>query len=574
MTQKWRKTVKKNKDSNNQKKQIKAKNISPAKAQSISAQTSHENTETEDIDKILVESETYELEDISIPVDLTSTSANTRQATELSLQPESVQIDETGKSKKRLHIKPFPVIFILIIITLAAATTAILIRTNYIEKSSVPLTLKGEKIQNPEFSFMYHYILRQNGIDIYKPGIKDILSAPGENNFPTQRDYFLDVTAKTIQIRCILYDDAIEKGYHISDIDREMTETYIKWIDNRAKELGVERDTFIKAYFGVNVTETLIREILTKQYFTENYGNGAKLKELQANEEQAENAYQEARNQYDEISYRILRIVFEQSSQNFVDTANKNAQEIINKIGGDHTKFEEVAAGYFSGEVKERLLEKDSTLFSNMRFPSVENDIWRNWLFDAQRTSGECVIFNDSQGFPIIICFVDRQRQLEPLREANVIYINKENIEMGIPGFSEAEITAFSQSVFEGMNNQEAIINLATTHSDAVIDGKMEFIYNDMIHPKEFEEPVDEWIFNKIRTPGDKTILTMDTKQALIYYGGSSANPEWFDMVNSFIRRENYTTFLESKAVEYPYTLHESALQHITDVPEVIAQQP
>ena len=566
--------MKKNKDSKKQKKQTEIENISPSKAQSMSAQTSYENAqeEMENITDIFSDSEFSAIADTSSPYIPDSASHDLRTATELTLQPKAVRIDQDEKSKKRLHIKPFPVIFMLIVITLAAAAAAILIRTNLIEKASVPLTLRGEKIHNPEFSFMYHHILRQNGIDIYKPGIKDILSAPGENNFPTQRDYFLDYTAKTIQIRNILYDDAIEKGYHISDSDREMAETYINWIDNRAKELGVERDTFIKAYFGENVTEQLIREVLTKQFFTENYENGPKLRELKATDEQAENAYQEARNQYDEISYRILRIVFEQSSQNFIDTANKNAQEIIEKINGDHTKFEEIAAGYFSGEVKEKLLVKDSTLFADMRYPSVENNLWRDWLFDPQRTSGECVIFNDSKGFPIIICFVDRQRQLEPLREANVIYINKENVEMGIPGFSEAEITAFSQSVFEGMHDQDAIANLATTHSDAVIDRKMEFIYNDMIHPKEFEEPVDEWIFDKARFPGEKTILTMDTKQALIYFGGASPNPEWFDMVNSFIRRENYTAFLEKKAAEYPYILHENALKFITDVPEVIAQ--
>lgn len=566
--------MKKNKDSKPKKKQKEIENISPSKAQSISAQTSQNHSlDAKENTEILLP--TSENATISDPLSDPSSQFESVQTTELSLQPESVQIDDTQapSKKKRPYIKPILIISILIIIALSAATTAILIQTNFIEANSIPLILKGEKIRNPEFSFMYHHVLRQNGIDIYKPGIKDILSAPGENNFPTQRDYFLDFTAKTIQIRNILYDDAIEKGYQISSIDREMAETYIRWIDTRAKELGVERDTFIKAYFGENVTEKLIREVLTKQYFSENYENGAKLEELKATEEQAENAYQEARNQYDEISYRILRIVFEQNSQNFIDTAHKNAQEIINKTNGDHTKFEEIAATYFSGEVKQELLVKDSTLFSNIRFPSVENDEWRNWLFDPQRISGECVIFNDTQGFPIIICFVDRQRQLEPLREANVIYINKENDELGIPGFSDAEITAVSQGVFEDMHNQEAITNLATTHSDAVIDGKMEFVYNDMIHPKEYEEAVDEWIFDTARIPGEKTILTMDTKMALIYYGGASSNPEWFDMVNSFIRRENYTLFLESKAAEYPYALQENALKHITDVPAIIAEQ-
>ena len=576
--------MKKNKNSDTGKQSKEASDISPAKAQSDSAKLNPKkrskdakhpldskhpmNAEKNELIQAGKKNSSQKTDSISLS-EITDTNA-----IELNLESKTVEIENESKIEKK-QIKPAFLISILALLTFVVIIGIILVRTNMPERLSIPLTVKNEDIYNPEFSFMYHYILRQNGIDIYREGekIDDILSAPGENNFPTQRDYFLDFTAQTIQVRNFLYDDAISKGFKISDADRKLAETYIDWIDGRAKELGVNRDVFIRAYFGKNVSENLIRDILTKQYFTENYEKGAKLTEMKATQEQAESIYQSARDQYDEISYHSLRIVYEETGQSFIDTAMKNAGKIVENIKRDPTKFQEVAAEYFVGDEKEKLLVKDSTLSSNVRYLEIENEEWRDWLFDPERETGDCRIFTDLQGFPIIFCFVERQRQTEPLREADIIMIYHEDSEAGVPGIPETDITAFSQHIFDAISNREAIANLTTAYSDEVLDRKMEFIYNDMIHPGEYEPEVNDWIFDPLREKGEKTILTLDRKMVLIYYSGASENPEWFDMVNSFIRMENYNVFLNEKKVEYPYVLHKNVLKYITDVPEVIAQQ-
>ena len=71
---------------------------------------------------------------------------------------------------------------------------------------------------------------------------------------------------------------------------------------------------------------------LAKKFFTEDYSEGAKLEELSATEEQAQEAYEADRNSYDFVDYKILRITYEQREQPYVETANLRAQQIIDEL--------------------------------------------------------------------------------------------------------------------------------------------------------------------------------------------------------------------------------------------------
>ena len=46
-----------------------------------------------------------------------------------------------------------------------------------------------------------------------------------------------------------------------------------------------------------------------------------------------------------------------------------------------------------------------------------------------------------------------------------------------------------------------------------------------------------------------------------------SPNPEWYDMVNSFLRMNNLQQFIQSKAEEYSYEFNLDGLNQIKDVP-------
>ena len=471
------------------------------------------------------------------------------------------------RQKKKHWLKPMYVIISLVILAIVVLTGSLYYGVNLKEQYASPMALKDEPISNADFSFMYHYVLIENGINIFDSNTAAMLSSPGEDNFASYREYFLDMAAREIQVTKLLYDDATSKGYQITEPQKQRAQAYIDWLSGKANAIGVSLDTYIKGYFGSYVTKDQILKILTNKYFTEDYANGAKLEELKATQGQAEEAYAASPNQYDQVSYRVLRIIFEQTDASFKATAHLHAQEIIDGIGHDETKFETVAANFFTGEAKNKILVPNSTLISNVRYTNVDNPDWRAWLFDPARLPGDCTIFDDTNGFPILICFSARTRQLEPLRDIRFLYINREDTATGQLGIPDTDILPFAQTILDSVTDESSMQSLETTYADEIAADKIKAAHNSDTYRGVLASNLDNWIFDPARVAGDKTMIETDTQIIIAYYVGASPNPEWFDRVNSYIRMNNYQAFLLERQTDYPYSFNDDGLQYIKDVP-------
>ena len=75
------------------------------------------------------------------------------------------------------------------------------------------------------------------------------------------------------------------------------------------------------------------------------------------------------------------------------------------------------------------------------------------------------------------------------------------------------------------------------------------------------------WIFAADRQLGDKTLIEVDGTFYVIYFISESPNPEWYDMVNSFLSMNNLQQFIQSKAGEYIWKFNNDGLAQIKDVP-------
>ena len=484
---------------------------------------------------------------------------------EISTKPSDATPTARGK---KMNWKPRMFLIIMAVVAILILIWSVISLGNLNERMASPLTVGDREISNAEFSFMYHYVLLENGVDIFKENTEAMLQAPGENGFATYREYFLDVTAKEIQATYMLYDDALAHGYSITQDHKDRAQAYIDWLKTKADAIHVDLDTYIKGTFGPYVNKSLILSVLPKVYFAEDYSAHEKLEELKATPEQAEQAYQDSRNSYDLVSYRLLRITFEQREESYIKTANIRAEAIVNETNGDQSQFETVAAKYFSGETQQRLLVPDSTLHKRERYSEITEPEWRNWLFDTSREPGDCIIIPDEYGFPVVFCFVERVRQEEPLRNVRFFYINMEDEEAGTPGVPRSEIIVLSQTIFDSITDEASMITLETTYADELMDGSMRAAQQTSLYPGQNPKEIDEWIFDPERKPGDKILFQNEKDNLILFYVEASPNPEWYDRVNSFIRMDNYQDFISSNIGNYQYTFHDEGLKYIDDIPQ------
>lgn len=469
-------------------------------------------------------------------------------------------------------IKSITFLVIASIVVLATVAASLFYNAGIKEKLQSPLTIGGTPVDSAEFSFMYHYILIDNGVDIFAAETPEMLASPSvDTNYATNRDYFLDLTAQQMQLTQLLYDDAISHGYEIEQKHYDLARAYIDWLQGKADELGVDLTTYIRGVFGDQVDEQVILSALAKMYFTEDYSSNAKLVELQATEEQAEEAYQNNPNAYDEVDYKLLRIRYEQRDQAFIDTANLHANQIIEQMGQDPSMFEAIAAQYFSGEAAAILQLTDSCLTSGARYDDFTHTDFRDWLFDSTRTPGDAVIFNDGDGFPIILVFVNRERQTVPLRDVRMVevLINNSGDET-IPGYDIANAQQVAQEIYDtiGVFGEETDVQtIENLYNDDIINGNIVITHSQDTYPGKYEGILDEWIFSDTRVAGDKAFLETDTGYYIVYLVDISTNPEWYDRVNSFVRMRNYQAFLNETISAYQYEFNQTGLDRIADVP-------
>ena len=459
---------------------------------------------------------------------------------------------------------------ILGVIIVAAIAVMTFFLDSGMDKSFIsPLTIKDRDISSAEFSFMYHYELLSEGVDLFAADAEEKLSSPylDDENFANYREYFRFVTAQDLQKMEILYDDATSQGYNIEQPHYDRANAYINWLKGKADELGVPLDTYIKGVFGSQVDEQCIINTLAKKYFTEDYADGEKLIQLSASDEQAEEAYNQSRNIYDLVSYKILRMTFEQRDKSFVDTANLRCQKIIDAMDRDPSKFESCAAPYFSGVEKNTLEQKDSTLVPNCRYEDISHDDFRDWLFDEARKDGDSVILHDEDGFPIILVFVSRVRMSEQLRNCYIIAANVQTGEGDQIAPDIVATQALSQEIYDCIDDADSCNEVENLYNDYILAGQMSVIHDSQIYKAKYQAALSDWIFAADRQLGDKTLIEVDGTFYVIYFISESPNPEWYDMVNSFLSMNNLQQFIQSKAGEYIWKFNNDGLAQIKDVP-------
>ncbi|MBO4450014.1 MAG: hypothetical protein J5777_05475 [Clostridiales bacterium] len=480
------------------------------------------------------------------------------------------RIAENSEEKKERIRRNAGIGFVIIavLIVFIVAALSFFIDTGMDKSFRSPVTIHGRDIPSDEFSFMYHFELLSEGVDLFAASTETMLSStyPDDDSFPTYRDYFRYLTASDLQKMEILYDDATSKGYTIESSHYDRANAYVDWLKSKANELGVPLNTYIKGVFGTQVDEQCIIRVLAKKYFTDDYAEDEKLAELSASDEQAEEAYNESRNIYDVVSYKLLRINYDQRDQAFIDTANLHAQEIIDAMNRDPSKFEAEAAKIFpKGAASNTLEQEDSTLVPDARYDDFTHTEFREWLFEDDRTVGDATIFPDEDGFPIILVFVSRQRMTAPMRSCYIMKVSSQTKEGQAPDLSGTQ--ALAQKIFDYIDDSNSCAEIENVFNDNVLSGQLEIQQDDNIYYEKYSSTLSGWIFSDDRKFQDKTLVEEDGVFYVIFFISESPNPEWYDRVNSYIRMNNYQEFINSKAVDYMWEFHKEGLDQISDVP-------
>ncbi len=316
---------------------------------------------------------------------------------------------------KKIAIGSFWAIAALIVVIVAVN-----IWGNYNKIHNEFISVDDDKISGIEFDFYYQMtkqnMLRQTlygsmtyadyftsymGYDTSKDDAQQKYSSTDN----TWYDYFANMTVSTIKEDKALLKAADEAGYSYDKADEDYEE-FQNNVSEAASDSGVSVSDYYKSAFGKNATESSIKEYVSEYLKAAAYQEKLQT-DLAATDSEIKDYYEEHKDSYDDIDYRVFKIAAGSDDDTAKEQAKNNANEMLEKITDEDT-FAQMCKEYATDDEKATYEDSSASLKSNIKKSSAESAI-SDWLFDSERKAGDKTVIEDSDNNQYyVVYFINR----------------------------------------------------------------------------------------------------------------------------------------------------------------------
>ncbi len=316
---------------------------------------------------------------------------------------------------KKIAIGSFWAIAALIVVIVAVN-----IWGNYNKIHNEFISVDDDKISGIEFDFYYQMtkqnMLRQTlygsmtyadyftsymGYDTSKDDAQQKYSSTDN----TWYDYFANMTVSTIKEDKALLKAADEAGYSYDKADEDYEE-FQNNVSEAASDSGVSVADYYKSAFGKNATESSIKEYVSEYLKAAAYQEKLQT-DLAATDSEIKDYYEEHKDSYDDIDYRVFKIAAGSDDDTAKEQAKNNANEMLAKITDEDT-FAQMCKEYATDDEKATYEDSSASLKSNIKKSSAESAI-SDWLFDSERKAGDKTVIEDSDNNQYyVVYFINR----------------------------------------------------------------------------------------------------------------------------------------------------------------------
>ena len=316
---------------------------------------------------------------------------------------------------KKIAIGSFWAIAALIVVIVAVN-----IWGNYNKIHNEFISVDDDKISGIEFDF-YYQMTKQNmlsqtlygsmtyadyftsymGYDTSKDDAQQKYSSTDN----TWYDYFANMTVSTIKEDKALLKAADEAGYSYDKADEDYEE-FQNNVSEAASDSGVSVADYYKSAFGKNATESSIKEYVSEYLKAAAYQEQLQT-DLAATDSEIKDYYEEHKDSYDDIDYRVFKIAAGSDDDTAKEQAKNKAIDMLEKITDEDT-FSQMCKEYATDDEKATYEDSSASLKSNIKKSSAESAI-SDWLFDSERKAGDKTVIEDSDNNQYyVVYFINR----------------------------------------------------------------------------------------------------------------------------------------------------------------------
>lgn len=456
-------------------------------------------------------------------------------------------VTEEEKAAKRLKIwsAVFYVIIGLMVIGVAVAAIA---NTGVLERTLTAVTIGNHKLTAAELNYYYldtvNNTMSSNSMMSYMVTSGTPLDEQeylGEG-FDTWADYFLDTAITTARNTYAIYDEAVAKGYTLSEEEQSQVDTALSNMSAYASIYGYSSaSAMLRANYGRGCNESSYREYLEVQQLASSYANKY-MNDLDYTQEEIDAYGAEDPTAYNSYSYRYYLLSTSDYYEEGVETPNDEqkaaaltavesaAKELAESSKGDEAKFKAAVeeleeakkaaqeeASTDTTEPTEAEEETDSTLHENVLKSNLVT-VLSDWMVEDGRQAGDTtyVAAGNDAGFYVAMYLDSRDNSdVETVNVRHILISTSDNV---TAEDAKKQIEDL-KTQFEEDPTEEHFAEMAESHSSDTGSNTNGGLYEN-VAPGQMVDAFNDWIFDSSRKAGDVGVVETTYGCHLIYFVG------------------------------------------------------
>lgn len=438
------------------------------------------------------------------------------------------------KEKEKREERASRAIGIAVIVILAAFVVSFPIRS-YLATHETYVKINGENITRTEYDYNYN-LSKTNYVNQYGSymtyfGIdfNSDLSTQMYTEDLTWQDFFDQLTVDNIKQNKAMLAEAEAEGFTY-----DTTEEYAEYeanLKSAASSAGTTVKRYVKEQYGSYATLGRISEYV-KESMIINAFYEKKSEDLAPADEEIESYYQENKDVYDSVDYRIITVAAELPEE---PTELADAEPVYTE-NGTYTPSE-AEVNKAMTDAREQAQEAELTVASDgeaikgMRRSSITSTDVRDWMYDSARKEGDTTVIEDSDSnCYYVIAFESRYLVDTPTVNARVLITDADGSETLLDTWRAGEAT------------EESFAALCDEHTlDTSVKGGL----YEGLTASSMDEAISGWLFDSERQLGDTTSITGGDGYTYVMYFVGEGDPEYKMTIRNNLISSNMNSYVQ-----------------------------
>lgn len=446
------------------------------------------------------------------------------------------------------------------VVVVVAAAAAMFWRSGVLQRSLTALDVNGEKYTSVDVQYYYNSVYselaQQYAFNPSQPVKKQVYdTATGQ----TWHDYIIDQAVELLTRNSALARQAGAEGYTLTAeaqtaISSTLAQLETAWLNYNY----ADRDAFIRASFGPNMTYDRLAELIRLEYTASDYAK-TKLAEIDHPDADYQAYYREHADQMDTITYSQITfrctLPTTDESGNTIERTDEEKKAALEQLKPEQKALaEEARAKLESGADMESLAaEYEGRLYgssngSRSTYSNLSYFAYGDWLVDPARKPGDVTLVEDGTDttyYYYAVRFEGRELDQEQTHDVRHLLIRAGDAGAAGPTqeqYDEAEQKA--QALLDewraGEATEASFTALVTANSQDTGSAQNGGLISDITSTSSYVEPFRAWAIDPARRPGDAELVKTEYGWHVMYYV-STNDPIW---------RQNTAVALENQDYE------------------------